>query len=122
MSKQNKGSEYISRISKLNQFVKYFTIDDISKELKSNLENPEKGSLKPADSNVYINITNGCKVSEHTLSKKKRFPSKEIKLKGLLLTWTVNYNSVSTAHQTFLFGDELEKYLIAMEEESKRYR
>lgn len=117
MPKQNNDSDYSSRVSKLNQFVKYSSIYTVSNGLK----NSKDGSLKSIDSNIYINITNGCKVQEHTISAKKGMFSKEMKLKGLFLTWTVNYNSVSTAHQTFLFGDELEKYFLAMEEESKRY-
>ena len=113
----NKDSNIaITRISKLNQFVKHAYMETIEELMKSSKED----KIEIPDGHRYINITNGCIVREYTLSTGGILSSKK-EINGLLLTWRATSAGITSPNQTFLFGSELEKYLLAMEEESKRY-
>lgn len=115
--KSQKGS-LISRIAKLNQFVMSKKISDIEKELRNSLSgNPEK-----IDTGVYVNIANGSKVQEHIIEASKGMFSDKTSFVGLVVTWTVNYNISSKEHQSYLFGEDAERYISMMEQESAKFR
>lgn len=116
-NKSPKGS-LISRIAKLNQFVMSKKIGDIEKELKNSLDgNPAK-----VDTGVYVNLTNGSKVQEHIIEASKGMFSDKTPFVGLVVTWTVNYNVSSKEHQSYFFGEDAERYIALMEQESSRIR
>ena len=97
------NSDFIYRLSKLNQFEETF------------LDMAYKGSVRGV-----LNVMNGCFIHEDTITIGGGLFTRGEKKYGIRLTWQ-RESTETLGHSFFLEGQEIERFITLMEKVSLKY-